>query len=85
MRVEEEFVDFFKKMNVHEISLIRNIQYDIDTMIKKTDIFNWQSSDQFKDQFSVKTIEQFELSFRDPYIDFKQSLVAQEQIVDQNA
>lgn len=31
-------------MNVHEISLVRNIQYDIDNMIKKTDIFNWQNT-----------------------------------------
>jgi hypothetical protein len=47
-RVEEEFVDFIKKLNVHEISLIRNIQYDIDTMIKKTDLFNWEKTEAFE-------------------------------------
>lgn len=77
MRVEQEFVDFFKKMNVHEISLIRNIQYDIDTMIKKTDIFNWQNTNQFKDQFSIKAIEQLHLSLSDPFINFKKALLAQ--------
>lgn len=46
-------------MNVHEISLIRNIQYDIDTMIKKTDIFNWEKANDFKEQFATKTVEQF--------------------------
>lgn len=77
MRVEEEFVDFFKKLNVHEISLIRNIQYDIDTMIKKTDIFNWQNTNEFKDQFSGKDVEQLHLSLADPYLRFKKALVAQ--------
>ena len=56
VKVQEQFVDFFKKVNVHEISLIRNIQYDIDTMIKKTDIFNWQNTNEFKDQFSNNAI-----------------------------
>ena len=51
VKTQEEFVDFFKKLNVHEISLIRNIQYDIDSMIKKTDIFNWSHSDEFSHHF----------------------------------
>jgi hypothetical protein len=68
---------------VHEISLIRNIQYDIDTMIKKTDIFNWQNTNEFKDQFSVNAMDQFELSFKDPYLNFKKSLLSQEKIVEE--
>jgi hypothetical protein len=82
VKVEEEFVDFFKKLNVHEISLIRNIQYDIDTMIKKTDIFNWQNKTEFNNQFSIKTIDQLQQSFLDPYRGFKQAIISQDEIMD---
>lgn len=46
-------------------------------MIKKTDIFNWQNTNEFKDQFSNKTIEQLQLSLSDPYVNFKRALVCQ--------
>ena len=68
-------MDFFKKLNVHEISLIRNIQYDIDNMIKKTDIFNWQNTNQFQDRFSLKA-DQLSLSLTDPYAAFKNGLLS---------
>ncbi len=68
-------MDFFKKLNVHEISLIRNIQYDIDNMIKKTDIFNWQNTNQFQDRFSLKA-DPLSLSLTDPYATFKKGLLS---------
>ena len=68
-------MDFFKILNVHEISLIRNIQYDIDNMIKKTDIFNWQNTNQFQDRFSLKA-DQLSLSLTDPYAAFKNGLLS---------
>ncbi len=68
-------MDFFKKLNVHEISLIRNIQYDIDNMIKKTDIFNWQNTNQFQDRFSLKA-DPLSLSLTDPYATFKKNLLS---------
>lgn len=74
-------MDFFKKLNVHEISLIRNIQYDIDNMIKKTDIFNWQNTSEFKDRFNLRTNEQMQLAFADPYYDFKLAIVREEEVV----
>lgn len=74
-------MDFFKKLNVHEISLIRNIQYDIDNMIKKTDIFNWQNTSEFKDRFNLRTNEQMQLVFTDPYYDFKLAIVKEEEVL----
>jgi hypothetical protein len=73
-------VDFFKKLNVHEISLIRNIQYDIDSMIKKTDIFNWQNTNQFQDRFSLRT-DLLSLPLTDPYAAFKTALLADENLL----
>lgn len=73
-------MDFFKKLNVHEISLIRNIQYDIDNMIKKTDIFNWQNTNQFQDRFSLRA-DPLALSLTDPYSVFKNALLAEEDLV----
>lgn len=81
IRVEEEFVDFFKKLNVHEISLIRNIQYDIDNMIKKTDIFNWQNTSEFKDRFSLRFSESLHFNYSDPYNEFKKNLLKEEEVV----
>lgn len=81
VKAEEEFVDFFKKLNVHEISLIRNIQYDIDNMIKKTDIFNWQNTSAFQDRFNLRTNDQVQLAFADPYYDFKLAIVKQDEVL----
>ena len=74
-------MDFFKKLNVHEISLIRNIQYDIDNMIKKTDIFNWQNTSAFQDRFNLRTNDQMQLTFADPYLDFKLAIVREEEVL----
>jgi hypothetical protein len=44
-------------------------------MIKKTDIFNWQNTSEFKDRFSLKFTELFQFSQIDHFADFKQSII----------
>ncbi len=51
-------------------------------MIKKTDIFNWQNKTEFNNQFSIKTIDQLQHSFLDPYRRFKQAIISQDEIMD---
>lgn len=75
--IEEAFVDFIKKFNVHEISLLRNIQYDIDNMIKKTGIFNYQSHPEFQEKLSLKGLDLIPLALDDPWAGLK-AKIAQE-------
>ena len=51
-------------------------------MIKKTDIFNWQNKTEFNNQFSIKTVDQLQQSFLDPYRRFKQAIISQDEIMD---
>lgn len=46
-------------------------------MIKKTDIFNWQNTNEFKEQFSGNDVEQLSLEVSDPYVKFKKALLSQ--------
>lgn len=49
-------------------------------MIKKTDIFNWQNTNQFQDRFSLKS-DSLALPLTDPYASFKSALLAQEELL----
>jgi hypothetical protein len=50
-------------------------------MIKKTDIFNWQNTNEFKDRFNLRGNEQLQSTYHDPYASFKLSLLKDEEIV----
>lgn len=49
-------------------------------MIKKTDIFNWQNTNQFQDRFSLRT-DPLALALTDPYANYKSSLIAEEDLL----
>jgi len=35
IRIHTEFFDIIKKYTIHEVSLVRNIQYDLDSAIRR--------------------------------------------------
>lgn len=49
-------------------------------MIKKTDIFNWQNTNQFQDRFSLRS-DSLALPLTDPYASFKATLLADEELL----
>jgi hypothetical protein len=49
-------------------------------MIKKTDIFNWQNTNEFQDRFSLRA-DPLALSLTDPYAAFKNALLAEEELL----
>jgi hypothetical protein len=38
-KLKNEYIDWVKRVIIQEVSLIRNLQYDIDFMIKQTNVF----------------------------------------------
>jgi hypothetical protein len=50
-------------------------------MIKKTDIFNWQNTNEFKDMFNLRFTELLQFSQSDHFADFKQSILKDEEII----
>ena len=70
-----------KRTTIHEISLIRNLQYDVDNMIKKTNIFEEKEPEEKQTKFPLHPTakaarEMFKIDFKldDPYHNVKDTI-----------
>ena len=74
--LKNEYVNWIKKMMVEEVSLVRSIQYDIDTMIKASGVFELKPYHK-KEFFFVKefsALESLDLKISDPYERVKEEI-----------
>jgi len=50
-------------------------------MIKKTDIFNYQNTNEFKENFNFKGNNQLDFYFYDHYSEFKKNIVKEADLI----